>query len=187
MKEGKKVIPVILTVVLSAILFVNSTEAATWDQQNTTSNVTVNVYVSISLTTDLSSGVTFGSLEPATNDNPSTTCSNGACNVTVSADTNVNVDIVLRANATLTDTTGSYTIPIAGYTWNSTDGTENPGTPGFALDDTQYDYTNKVGDSVGASGVRNWQAWLDIPSAQTAGVYFNTLSFCGCEEDQNTC
>jgi len=154
--------------------------------QTTTSNVTVSAYISISLSTPLASGVQFGQLNPGTSDNPSTTCQNYACNITVSSDTNVNVDIVLKANAPLTRQGGTETIPNSGYTWNSTDGTTMPSLPGYELS-TSYDYTNKVGSNLAPGELRTWQAWLDIPSGQIAGNYNNTLYFCGQQTGTTDC
>jgi len=177
-------IALILSTFMPFVLLVQPVSPAT--TVSTTSNVTVNVYISIALTTALAGGVQFGNLDPGTNDNPSTTCTNYACNITVSSDTNTNVDIVLKANAALTRQGGTETIPNTGYTWNSTDGTVMPGLPGYALS-TSYDYTNKVGSNVAPGGKRTWQAWLDIPGGQTAGTYNNTLYYCGTETGTTNC
>ena len=166
-----------------------SVKAAASDEKVTTSNVTVNVYVSISLTTAFANGVEFGNLDPGTDDNPSTTCANLGCNISVSGDTNVNVDILMKANANLTRFPGTEMIGWWNYTWNSTDGTYSFVQPGWELNITQYDNrtARKVGDSVAPGGVRSWQAWLDIPPAQTAGSYNNTLYFCAHQEDSTDC
>jgi len=161
----------LLSLLLSTILLIPISIPQT-SVQTTTSNVTVSVYISISLSTPLASGVQFGQLNPGTNDNPSSTCTNYACNITVSQDTNVNVDIVIKDNAPLTKSaTGAY-IGNGNYTWNSTDGSTMPSLPGFALS-TSYDYTNKVGSNVAPGNLRTWQAWLDIPTGQEAGTYNN--------------
>ena len=167
---------------------VNSTTTST---ATTTSNVTVNVYASISLSTagnDFSGGVQFGSLDPSVSDQASTTCATYNCNITVGASSNVNLDIVIKDNVALSKGT-SPTIPNVGYTWNSTDGTVMPIVTGShaMLDDAAYDTTNKVGTNVAASAVRTWQAWLDIPAAQAAGNYNNSLSFCGEQTGTSGC
>jgi len=182
----------ILFAILGAIALIvlpHSVEAATTDEKSTTSNVTVNVYVSISLTTDFGDGVMFGSLDPGVDDTNSTTCDDLGCNISVSGDTNVAVDIVMKANANLTRGAELDSISHYNYTWNTTDGTSLQLKPGNYLNITEYDYRTdfKVGDSVAASGVRSWQAWLDIPGSQTAGTYNNTLYFCGNQEDTTDC
>jgi uncharacterized protein (UPF0333 family) len=178
-------IPAILLV--SSLILPPVGYSAITSTQATTSNVTVNTYVSISLTAPLAGGVQFGSLDPGTNDNPSTTCTGVNCNITVSSDTNVNVDIVLKANAALTRQGGTETIPNTGYTWNSTDASYAPPGPGIYALSTSYDYTNKVGANVAPGGKRAWQAWLDIPGGQTAGTYNNTLSFCADQAGTTNC
>jgi len=175
----------LLSLLLSTILLIPISIPQT-SVQTTTSNVTVSVYISISLSTPLASGVQFGQLNPGTNDNPSSTCTDYACNISVSSDTNVNVDIVMKANAALTRQGGTETIPNSGYTWNSTDGTTMPTLPGYSLS-TSYDYTNKVGSNVAPGELRTWQAWLDIPAGQAAGTYNNTLYFCACETGTTNC
>jgi hypothetical protein len=126
------------------------------------------------------------SLKEPTNNSNATTCNNLGCNITVSADTNTVVDIVL--NGTVMTRSGGGTIPASAYTWNTTNGTSLP-NPIIELNATVYEYRAgyKVGDSVAASGKRSWQAQLDIPSAQTAGIYNNTLSFCANQEDTKDC
>jgi hypothetical protein len=174
---------------LAILLMQHTAQAASSDEQTTSSNVTVNVYVSLSLTTAFSEGVEFGSLDPGVDDQASTTCAGHGCNVSVSGDTNVNVDILMKASDDLTRFGGAQTIPSVNYTWNSTDGTAAWTQPGWELNTTSYDNitAHKVGDSVSAGGVRSWQAWLDIPSAQTAGLYNNTLYFCAHQEDSTDC
>jgi hypothetical protein len=180
---------VLASLLFAGLFLYQSAEAASTDERTTTSNVTVNVYVSISLTTEFSNGVTFGSLDPGTDDNNATTCNDLGCNISVSGDTNVAVDVVMKANANLTRGTEPEMIPNWNYTWNVTDGSSLPLQPGWDLNLTSYDYRTayKVGDSVSASGVRSWQGWLDIPSAQTAGTYNNTLYFCANQEDTTDC
>lgn len=187
--EAERVLLLASAGLAALVLLQGVAQAADTDEKSTTSNVTVNVYVSISLTTDFNNGVTFGSLDPGTTDNNATTCNGLGCNISVSGDSNVNVDIVMKANDPLTRDGGPETIPASGYTWNTTDGTALQVMPGNELNATEYDYRNayKVGDSVSSSEVRSWQAWLDIPSAQTAGTYNNTLYFCANEEDTTAC
>jgi hypothetical protein len=160
--------------------------AADNETKTTSSNVTVNTYVSISLSTAFSNGVEFGGLDPGTSNNNATTCNNLGCNISVSADTNTNVDIVMNGTV-MTRFGGAETIPAVNYTWGTSDGTALP-DPTIVLNTTK-DYRNgyKVGDSISASNKRSWQAQLDIPSAQTAGVYNNTLFFCVNQEDTTDC
>jgi hypothetical protein len=186
MKGTMKFLLIVLGVI-ACIFLPSLVKAADTDEKTTSSNVTVNTYVSISLSTAFANGVEFGSLDPNTNNNNATTCNGLGCNITVSADTNTVVDIVMNGTV-MTRFGGAQTIPASAYTWNTTNGTSLP-NPIIPLNATVYEYRNgyKVGDSVSASGVRSWQAQLDIPSAQTAGLYNNTLAFCANQEDTFDC
>lgn len=165
------------------LLFSIPLSSSVTSTQTATSNVTVNSYLAITITSALSGGIQFGSLNPNTADNPTSTCASLACNISVSADSNVNVDIMLKANAPLTRTAGG-TIGYGNYTWNDTDATVQPIVTGStALSGT---YTS-IQDNNVASAKRAWDAFLDVPSGQTAGVYNNTLSFCGEEAGTSDC
>jgi len=178
----------LLGLVLTSIFLLALVNAPLTSTQETTSNVTVNVYISIALSIPLAEGVQFGSLDPGTSNQSSSTCTSLACNVSVSSDTNVNVDIVLKVNAPLTKTATGTQISNVNYLWNSTDGTLQPGlTPDAYVISTTYDYTNKVGSNVAPGFLRTWQAWLSIPTGQEAGNYNNTLSFCGTETGTTNC
>jgi hypothetical protein len=172
----------------TAFLFSNvpPSFALNTNTQSTTSNVTINTYVAIALTSPLTGGVMFGSLEPNTADTETTTCNSLQCNVSVSADSNVAVDIVIKDNSELTKTAGVF-IGNGNYTWQSTDGTSQPVVGSSYALSTTYDTTNKVGTNVAGGAKRTWSAWLDIPSAQTAGTYNNSISFCGEETGQANC
>ena len=173
----------LLTVPLVLSLLFPLAGSATTSTQTTTSNVTVNVYVAIALTTPLASGVQFGNLDPGTNDNPSSTCTNYACNITVSSDTNVNVDIVTKVNAYLTRQGGTETIET--QYWNSSL-IQQPSTPAYQFQ-TSYDYTNKVASNLEPGSNVIFDTWLTIPSGQKAGVYNNTIYFCACETGTSNC
>lgn len=193
MGEIKRALLLASVGLFALLLMQHSVQAASSDEQTTSSNVTVNVYVSISLTTGFANGVEFGSLDPGQDNQASTTCTGHSCNISVSGDTNVNVDILMKANANLTRCPGgACTGDMIGwwnYSWNATDGTSAWVQPGWELNITSYDNitAHKVGDSVSSSGVRSWQAWLDIPAAQVAGTYNNTLYFCAHQEDSADC
>jgi len=182
---GKWLVGGLLSLFIVALL-VNPVMAPSTSVQTTTSNVTVNVYVSIVLSPNLAAGVQFGNLDPGTYDNPAINCGNNLCNITVSSDSNVNVDIVMKANAPLTRQGGTDIIPNSGYTWNASTSPTIPGLPGYALQ-TTYDYTNKVGSNLEPGTTQIWKAWLDIPGGQKAGTYNNTLYFCGQETGTQNC
>lgn len=157
----------------------------TTSTQTAVSNATISTYVAI--TTTFSGGIDFGLLDPGSTDNEATTCESLGCNITVSADTNVPVDVKIKDNAAMTKLGDTPYIGNGNYTWNSTDSTIQPTASGSYAIDTSYDETNKVGNSVAASGKRGITFFIDVPSAQSAGNYNNTLSICADEEDTNNC
>jgi hypothetical protein len=143
----------------------------------------VNVYVSIGLTTNLADGIEFGSLDPNTVNSSSATCNNLQCNISVSSDTNVNVDVVMKVNSYLTRQGGVETIST--QYWNSSTA-EQPTNPAYQVS-TTYDYTNKVGSSLTPGTRTIFNSWLSVPSGQKAGTYNNTLYFCATETGTTNC
>ena len=141
------------------------------------------VYVAISLTPSLNDGVVFGSSDPDTVNMSSVNCAGLKCNVTVSGDTTVNVDIVVRAGTYLKRTGGEETIDT--QYWNSST-TEQPAHPAHQIQ-TSYDYTNKLGDNVTNGSSVVFDSWVAIPPGKVAGEYNNTLYFCATEEGTNNC
>jgi hypothetical protein len=144
---------------------------------------TQGVYIAISFTATLDSGVTFGSLGPGTSNSSSTSCVNSACNVTVSGDTSVNVDIVARAGAYLTRWGGSETIEE--YYWNSSNESQ-PAGPINKLQ-TSYDYTHKVAFNTTNGSNTVFGSWLSVDTGQFAGLYNNTVYFCATETGTTDC
>lgn len=138
-------------------------------------------YVSISLSTDLTNGITFGSLDPLDVNTSSSTCDEMQCNITVSADTTVNVDIKTKVNAYLTN--GANTIQTE-Y-WNSST-VEQPTNP-LAQFSTSYDTTNLVGENIAANGVVIFNTWVSVPELKAPGTYNNTISFCAEETGESAC
>lgn len=147
--------------------------ALTYDEQTTTSDATVNNYVAIALSTNLSGGISYGNLDPNTSNNPALhNADNGTGGtsywLTVSADSNINVDFCIKDNANLTKS-GGATIPNVGYTWND-------GVSDYSID-TSYVLTNTTNVSAGDKDYFTFL--LDIPTSQSAGTYNNTVSFEG--------
>lgn len=177
----------VISALVLSYLFLPLAMGGTSETKTATSNLTVNTYVSISLTTALSDGITFGALEPATNDNNATSCDAGLCNVSISADTNVVCHVKMKVDDELSlSTDGATEIANTGYTWNvNATETDLPDVTGSFAVEKDYDDTNLVMDAAGKGQATFWNAWIDIPSAQTAGVYNNTISFCG-EADGGT-
>ena len=167
------------------------------DVETTKSNVTITKQVAISISGNLTAGVTFGSANPGASDINATYNFNGTTDptwgnqtlywITIDTTTNTNLDICTKSNANLTS--GSYFIPDAGYTWASSI-TNNytlpiyPPTTAYTSDFT-YDTSNLVADDI-SSGTYYMRFALDIPAGQQSGTYNNTLYFRG-QENTTTC
>lgn len=156
--------------------------SATEDEQTTTSNVTVNVYAAVALSTNLTDGIQFGSLDPNTNDNNATHNfdKDGAVNssmwIEISNDCNTNLSLWIKDDVALTK--GSDTIANTGYTYASNTTVNNetdPGLAGTAIT-TAYVLVSAVAE-IGQN--YTFRGWLDIPSGQAAGYYSNTVYFKG--------
>jgi len=175
-------IAVTLTLVLVFMAFAIQTKAA--NEQTATSNVTIYEYVAIGISNNLSNGIEFGSLDPATNDNNATDNYNGAGSastmyLSVSSDSNVNVDLCIKDNANLTSDVN--TIPNTGYTWDDNSTATAPILPGTAIT-TSYVKTDQQNITIGSDDY--FRFWLDIPGGQAAGTYNNTAYFKGIKTGQ---
>ena len=155
----------------------------TGNKASNSTTFSVNAYVSIGLTTSLAGGITFGNLDPNTINASSLTCNNKQCNISVSSDTNVNVDIMAKINAYLTRQGGTETIQT--HYWNSST-TQQPANPAYQFS-TSYDYTHKVGSNLPYSSNVIFNSWLTIATGQVPGVYNNTIYYCADEYGKTNC
>ncbi len=186
MKENTKIFSVILATLFLVVLIATQTKAATYQEATTPSNVTVNVFVEISLSSNLTAGILFGTADPDTDDNNAT----GDFNVTdlmtqywvtAGAANTASIDLCIKDSANLTQST---TIPNTGYTYNftATNDDSNPLLPGTAIT-TSYFKTQQT--SLAANDVSYSRYWLDIPSGQAPGVYSNTVYIKGIETGES--
>ena len=150
---------------------------------STVSNVTIVNYLSIAMSTNLQAGILFGSVSalPATNINATHNYDGGSSastmNLSVSTDSNVNVDFCIKANANLQDA-GTDVIGIGNETYanaTSTDAT----TPAVASEVPLTTSNVKAGVNIAKGASNHFRVWLDIPAAQAPGTYNNTIMFEG--------
>lgn len=179
--KGKMILGIIGAFLLTLIL------AKAQQEQITISNVTVNKYVAIGLSTNLTEGILFGTLDPGTSDNNATHNYDGEQGgttywVAISSDSNVNVDICIKDNAPLTKLGGTETIPNENYTWNCSTSQTTPALPGTAMGTT---YTKTACTNIQKGDNAYFRFWLDIPAAQAPGNYNNTVYFKGVEAGQS--
>lgn len=167
---------------LSLIIFTPIANTATYQEKTTSSSATVNVWVEISLSANLSSGILFGSVNPNTNDNNASGNFNGSSetqyNVTAGSANNVNIDLCIKDSAALTK--GGSTIPNTGYTYNfsATNDASNPLLPGTAITTT---YATTQHTNISANTASQARFWIDVPASQGAGAYSNTVYIEGIE------
>ncbi len=145
-------------------------DAAQYEENATTSNVTVKNYVSCGMPASWADGVEFGALDPGTSDNLPLDQ-----NYTMIAPStnNVPIDFWIKANAPLTK--GADTIPLQNYTWNMTKWEDSPppfaSTVGLTTSYVEGDQCNNTQPGANCT----LHLWLDIPLNQAPGTYNNTL------------
>src|SRR3989344_786860 len=92
--------------------------------------------------------------------------------ITVSSDSNVNVDLCVKASAPLTS--GLNTIPLTDYKWDSD--IVNPLLTSAIAIDLAYAGADT---SIAPGNSDYYRFWLSVPGNQAAGTYTNTISFKG--------
>ena len=152
---------------------------------STTSNVSIQYYLSIALCENLSQGIAFGEVYtlPSTNlngshnydgnfpDNESTYC------VNVSTDSNTNVDFCIKADWDLNNSANDK-ILLGNETWSNYTSTNN--THPVLGDDVALTTSYQDAGYDITIGSENWyRFWLDIPAGQPSGDYNNTVWFKG--------
>lgn len=148
------------------------------------SNVTITSYLSISMSSNLSSGILYGSVDtlPATNINASHNydgaSSGSTMYITVSTDSNTNVDFCTKANDDLKTSGGADVLGLGNETYavSSTTDLSNPALSSETGLTTSY---VKSGTNIAKGSANYYRFWLDIPAAQAPGTYNNTISFEG--------
>ncbi|OYT36700.1 hypothetical protein B6U91_00490 [Candidatus Pacearchaeota archaeon ex4484_71] len=152
---------------------------------NTTSNVTITSYLSIAFCQNLSEGIWFGEIAslPVTNQNGTHNADGTSGGTTyclnVSEDSNTNVDFCIKASGDM-ETMGGDAIGLGNETYNNATSTD-ANTPDWGTEVALTTSYVKSGYNVASdgTGVNYYRFWLDVPGAQPAGTYNNTVSFKG--------
>ncbi|GBE19438.1 MAG TPA: hypothetical protein ENG87_05365 [Candidatus Pacearchaeota archaeon] len=185
-KSGYNLFLVAVIVVCVGLLLIQNIDTITGKATSATatSNVTIEYYFSISLSGNLSNGIEFGSINATNLVNINATDNNisgSAPNQTgfwinVSSDSSTAVDFCVKADSALIS--GANSIHEANESYvNST--TSTGLIPDVTLE-TSFTTSNiKSGKNIAIGGVNYYRFWLDIPLAQAAGTYNNTVSFTG--------
>ena len=149
------------------------------EERSVGATVTVTEYINFNVT-DYDSdtvggpggdGLTFGSLDPGTSDNPEGAQTLGtptaAVNLAVGAETNVNCNIQIKG----TDFTYStYSIGISNASWDT-----DSNVSGATAMDTAYDTITT--STAGAATSQDVWHWLSVPSGQYAATYTTTFYY----------
>jgi len=133
-------------------------------EQSEEASVTVNEYISFTVTDNGATGIVFGSLDQATSDNPEA-AQNGAGAVTLSVATETNVDCVIETKGSADFSDGAtHTIPLSNAKWD----TDNA-VAGATTMTTSY----ATIDTSTAGVLKSVEVyhWLSIPSGQYAATY----------------
>lgn len=152
----------------------------------TTSNVTINSYYAIDLHNNFTRGILFGNVSalPATDINATSNYDagsgiNGTTYIAnVSTDSNANVEFCLSANSGLRSSGGDV-IGLGNETYSNSTTSINITHPSQALQVGFTTTATKASAPVAAGGSTYWRFWLDIPAAQAAGVYNNSVTVGG--------
>jgi hypothetical protein len=132
-----------------------------------------NVWIEITFSDNLSAGILYGDADANTQDNNATgNVMSGSTqyNVTAGAANNVDIDLCLKDDTSLTK--GGDTIGNGNYTYNFSATANGPALPGTAIS-TTYAKTQHTKLPAGVSSYSRF--WLDVPGTQVAGTYSNTI------------
>lgn len=158
----------------------------------TISNVTVNKYLSITFSSNLSEGISFGTISslPAVNQNAThnydrdfPTQNQTSYFVNVSTDSNTNVDFCIKADGNLINLANDI-LKLGNETYaNST--TTNSSFPPASNEVSLTTFYAKSGENILIGGINYYRFWLDVPIGQQSGDYNNTITFKGIQTGIN--
>ena len=188
--DGLVLVLLVLVSLFSIVMIFNQSMKTTGfaTTGTTVSNVTISKYLSITMSTNLSKGIFFGTVNslPAVNINASgnnnslSTGANSTFFINVSTDSNTNVDFCLKAISNLIDSAGGNMLNVANESYsNST--TTNETLPAVGKEVIFTTLGVKAGINITAGNVTYYRFYLDIPTGTPSGTYNNTISFEGVE------
>jgi hypothetical protein len=202
--ENNKLTAVLLStlilIVVSFLGYTRITGFATYQYGTTTMNATVGAWVSITPSVAITGGITFGSINPGTNNNTAVNDATGppgdnctGYNITVDTSSNVNVDLFNDASGDLDSSGNKIGIGNVTLESNQTQCGENiniTATSGGSIQlTTSYlimgndSTTEGPCKSVASGNLCHIAYWLNVPSSQVTGTYTTTYKYCGVQED----
>ncbi len=163
-----------IALLVIALLLLSGFAMSVSDEDSASASVTVNQFVSITLTDYGTSGLDFQSLNPGTNDNPEKdqNADSGAVGVANDAISNVTVNLYVKGDNFCTDypTCAGDTIAVTYVEYNAAST-----TPGTGLTASYVDTTVDLAPSAS----QDLWYWIDVPSGQAAGSYSSSFAFKG--------
>ena len=188
--DGLVLVLLVLVSLFSIVMIFNQSIKTTGfaTTETTVSNVTISKYLSITMSTNLSKGIFFGTVNslPAVNINASgnnnslSTGANSTFFINVSTDSNTNVDFCLKAISNLIDSAGGNMLNVGNESYsNST--TTNETLPAVGKEVIFTTSGIKAGINITAGNVTYYRFYLDVPTGTPSGTYNNTISFEGVE------
>jgi len=180
-----RMVLVLIIIVALAMIFFSNVSAFTGyaTESTTTSNVTIQKYLSLALCSNLSSGISFGNVATLPAINLNATHNYDGLNtgtsycVNVSNDGNTPVDVCLKADGAMNNSGGDV-IGLANETYANASLT-NITLPTLGNDLSFTINYVKAGENIPAGNSSYYRFWLDIPAAQPSGDYNNTVYFKG--------
>ena len=147
--------------------------------EQTTSQVSIQKYLAIAKSTELNSGIDFGSISnlPVSNLNATENynqTSQTQYSLLISQDSNTNVDFCIKANDHLRKDATTF-IDLSNYYWNdnSLNTLSNP-----SLTNNELSLSYLLGNTNLTPGSRNYyRFWVDLAPSLEPGTYNNTIMF----------
>ncbi|MEW6295189.1 MAG: hypothetical protein AB1467_02735 [Candidatus Diapherotrites archaeon] len=159
-----------LIIAVGFILLSGIAMAPTTDEETATASVTVNTFVSITLTDLNQLGIAFGGLDPGASNRPADqNAGNGTVRITNDLVSNKTIDLYKYG----TNFTGAGTITISNVQYDTDNNVLAP-----APVTMPSAYTDTLIDLAPGSSQEFWY-WINIPSSQTAGAYTSTFYYKG--------
>lgn len=188
-KETYRGVLVLVLVTSLALLFLQNVNAITGHvtEGSTYSNVSIQKYLAISFSDNLSQGIDFGDVEVLPTENQSAIANGNSSGteyyIIVSPDSNTPVDFCVMSNGDLSNGVGD--VIALGNESYAVDSTTDALVPALA-DEVPFTSTYvKSISAIAAGSNAYYRFWLDIPAAQPSGDYDNTVAFKGVTNGQN--
>jgi len=185
-KSVYRTILVVVLVISLGMLFFENASAITGNatEGSTSSEVTIQSFLSIQMSANLSAGIIFNDVAtlPATDvnatENYNGTSSSTLYFINVSTDSNSAVDFCLKADGGL-NTTGGDLIGLGNETYSTNVTTSNSTIPDILNDLSMTTSFFKSASNTPVGGANYYRFWLDVPAGQATGTYNNSVSFKG--------